>query len=297
VTGQRAAVKVLYDRYRSEPKIMQRFAQEARLLLRLIHPNIARAIAYSIEGEHAYLAMEYVAGRTLAGRLMSDASEQRHIPLSTVSWLCDQLCAAIAHSHTHGIVHRDLKPTNVMVNLKRGKPFLKVLDFGVAKVLGAVDVDPTTVGKFIGSTLYLAPEQITRGTCDGRSDVFAIATMVFEMVTLRRGWARTADGAPLPFDFRLEHSTGNNQLQILHRIAREERPSAASIRPDVTREIDAVLAKGMAIEPEARYATPIELALAFREAVEAKRVETGDFMLRDPLGMLETIPEVRAVKR
>jgi hypothetical protein len=96
----------------------------------------------------------------------------------------------------------------------------------------------------------------------------------------------------------VESSSANNLLRLLHRVAREDRPVASELRAELAPEIDAVLLKGMAIEPEDRYATPAELALAFRAAVDPRREPVEQTLTpRDPLGMMDTLPEVRAVKR
>jgi eukaryotic-like serine/threonine-protein kinase len=297
-TGQDVALKILYDRFRSDKKVMQRFAQEAKLLMRLIHPHIARAIAFSVECDYAYVAMEHVRGVTLAHRLTENAARERQFPVRSVSWLCDRLCAAVSYAHAHGVIHRDLKPTNVMINEQKAAPFLKVLDFGIAKVIGSADVDPTTGGRVLGSILYLAPEQIQKGTYDPRSDVFAIACMLFEFLTLRRAWARGLDGRPLRFDQPLDVAAANNQFAVLHRIARDERPRASASRPDVPALVDEVLIKGMAVEPEERWSTPAELALALRDALTPERARPAEEQAtpRDPLGMLETLPEIRAFR-
>jgi serine/threonine protein kinase len=145
-------------------------------------------------------------------------------------------------------------------------------------------VDPTTIGRVLGSILYLSPEQVRREAVDKRTDVFAIGAITFEFLTLRRAWARTESGEPLPFHVPVTGTPGNSQFAVLQRIASDIRPSAHAIRADVPRQVDAVFAKVMAAEPRDRYETPAEFALAFRVAL----LEAPD-MLNRPASITPTI--------
>ena len=110
----------------------------------------------------------------------------------------------------------------------------------------------TTVGRILGSVLYIAPEQIRSQALDYRADIFSLGTIMFELITLRRAWARTEDDVPHPFHEPIPVGEGNNHVKILRRIARENRPSACVLREDLSPAVDEVLHRALAIEPDHR---------------------------------------------
>lgn len=265
------ALKILFDAHRGDPKKLQRFVQEGKILARLDHPNIAKMIAAAHEGDEAYVAMELIDGEPLHTKLETHAREGRPIPLEGIAWLTDQLAAAIGYAHAQHVVHRDLKPRNIMVNRRGQRPFLKVLDFGIAKVMVGSEVDPTTVGRMLGSLMYVAPEQLRGEAIDHRADVFALSTMVFEMLTLHRTWARDEAGLPIRWRSGIGDPVINSHVGIAKRIAREPRPRASSVRADLSDTIDEVLMRGLAIDPADRYPHVDAFAAALRGALtEAK---------------------------
>ncbi len=273
--NQPAALKVLFSKYHDDRKMRQRFVQEAKLLERLEHGSIARAYHWCSEGDLVYLAMELVDGESLDKRCEAHSEEGNFIPKQGVAWMCDQLCTAVQYAHEQGIIHRDLKPRNVMVNRKGARPFVKVLDFGIAKVLVGGEVDPTTVGRVLGSVLYIAPEQILSRPVDHRCDVFSLGTILFELLTLRRAWARTPDGVPHPFHEPLTVGEHNNHVSVLRRIARDPRPSACAYRPDLAPAVDQVLHKALAIDARVRFGSAQEFAQALRVALLEDRLIPG----------------------
>ncbi len=270
--GKVAAVKVLLDKYHDDRKMRQRFLQEAKLLARLDHPSVTPGYHWKSEGDLVYLVMELVDGLSLDERCEGHSAQQQFIPKSGVAWMCDQLCAAVDYAHGCGVIHRDLKPKNVMVNRPGERPFVKVLDFGIAKVLVGSEVDPTTVGRVLGSVLYIAPEQILSRPVDQRCDLFALGTILFEILTLRRAWARSPQGDPHPFHEPLSVGAHNSHVAVLRRISKEERPSACQYRPDLSPAVDEVLKRALAIDADERFQTAMELAAAFRLAVVEDRV-------------------------
>lgn len=279
--GQVAALKVLLEKYHADRKMRQRFVQEAKLLERLQHPSVTPAYHWKSEGELIYFVMELVDGVSLDQRCEGHSAQQQFIPKPGVAWMCDQLCAAVDYAHGCGIIHRDLKPRNVMVNRPGERPFVKVLDFGIAKVLVGSEVDPTTVGRVLGSVLYIAPEQILSRPVDQRCDLFALGTILFEIMTLRRAWARTPEGHPHPFHEELSVGAHNSHVAVLRRISKEERPSACAFRPDLSPAVDQVLHKALSIDANERFQSAAELASALRTALVEERV---------PDEMLVTMP-------
>jgi eukaryotic-like serine/threonine-protein kinase len=265
--GGRVAIKLLFESHRADKKRMQRFAQEAKILASLSHPNIARLITADVEREDPYVAMELIDGEPLHERFESRVRDRREIPLEAISWMTGELCAAIAHAHAHHIVHRDLKPRNVIVNRRGQRPFLKVLDFGVAKLLVKSEVDPTTAGVMVGSLAYVAPEQLLGKTIDRRADIFSLATLLFEALTLKRPWARDDDGELLAWGAGYGDAEINSNLNVARRILREERPRASQYRTDLSEDVDEVLLRAMAIEPAERFDDVERFGGALRDAL------------------------------
>lgn len=267
--GVPVAIKLLFDKYTNDHRMLGRFVQEAKILERLDHPNITRAIAWSGDPPEVYLAMKLVDGETLDARLEGASREKTPLPREGIAWIADQLAAAVSHAHQHGVVHRDLKPKNVMVNRRGARPFLEVLDFGIAKMLVGSEIDPTTVGRVLGSVLYISPEQVQGKPIDHRADIFALGTILFEVITLHRAWSRSQDGDFTAYHDPLASGGKNSHVSVLRRIARDPRPKASALRRDLPPAVDEVLAKAMAIKPEARFEGALELAKALRAALIA----------------------------
>ncbi len=271
------AIKILFDKFRQDRKMLARFVQEAKILEKLDHPNICKPLAWDASGEDVYLSMEFIDGETLDVKFAGNSRDDSPVPPEGIAWICDQLCSAIDYAHRNGIVHRDLKPKNVMVNRRGQRPFVKVLDFGIAKMLVGSEIDPTTVGRVLGSILYISPEQVLGLELTHRADIFSLGSILFELITLRRAWARGEDGAPLPFHKVVPTGSINSHVAVLRRIAREGRPSALFEREGLSPLVDEVLHRAMSIKPEARYDSAEEFAIAMRSAlIEDVPEQVGD---------------------
>ncbi|MEW4568319.1 bifunctional serine/threonine-protein kinase/formylglycine-generating enzyme family protein [Tautonia sp. JC769] len=185
-------LKVINPSLVGSKSLRQRFNREAKLMARISsHPHATVVHATGVANGVPYIEMEYIRGRSLRREL----SERHPIPLDCLARLASQLCDVLGEAHRHGIVHRDLKPENIMLLADRdpGKEFLKVLDFGIAKLIEQDDdaesgVATQTLGTegFIGTAAYASPEQIKDESPDHRSDLYSLGVILYEMLTGHR---------------------------------------------------------------------------------------------------------------
>jgi serine/threonine-protein kinase len=190
----------------------QRFESEARIAGRLSHPNIVvvHDVGQDPETEILYIALERLPGETLGALVQKGV----HLPWRQALDVGAQLADALEHAHEHGIVHRDIKPANVML-LPNGQ--VKLMDFGIAKLEAS---QLTAAGQFFGTPLYMAPEQAGNGVVDGRSDLFALGSVLYTLLTGRHAFA------------------GDNVLQILRRVVEEDPLPPGEVMPGVPPAVD-----------------------------------------------------------
>jgi tetratricopeptide (TPR) repeat protein len=216
------AIKLLRD---DNDDLRERFAREARSVARLRHPHIVTVFDVGVHEDHPFIAMEYIKGQTLAEIIGSG------VPLSIVRklQLAEELCDGLAFAHKAGIVHRDVKPANIIVDEVAGS--LKLLDFGIARVGPGM----TQAGMLIGTLNYMSPEQVVGGAVDGRSDIFAVGTVLYELFARRQA-----------FPGRLD--TG-----ILHKILHTSPESLEVLCSDLDPEIVQIVNRALEKDPAARY--------------------------------------------
>ncbi len=239
------ALKVLDRSLLSDPTMVQRFQREGRAASRLKHPNCITILDVGqAEDGTLFIAMEYLAGRPLSRFLADEAPVDADRAVRIVA----QILAALADAHASGIVHRDLKPSNVMIETRRDEPdFVKVLDFGLAKLTGAGQGAPQLTGSGIvcGTPGYMSPEQARCEALDGRSDLYAAGVILYELLSGRLPFdAGTAVGfagpsaAPIPLRQRRPGLEVAPRLEALVERAlssnRADRPaSAEEMRQDL----------------------------------------------------------------
>ncbi len=230
------AIKVLLGDFATSDA-RRRFENEARLTARLQHPNVVTLHDYGMtQTGAAYLVLEYLEGETLADRIA------RSGPLTPADLLplVRQILAAVQTAHQQQVVHRDLKPSNIFLAIGDGVPMVKVLDFGVAKVLDQVrsDADHTTPGLLVGTFQYMAPEQLRGEEADERSDLFAVGVLLVEALV----------GKP-PF-------SGEAPPRLLNSI---QQGFDSELLPAGSGRLATVLRRALDYEPERRYASLREL--------------------------------------
>jgi serine/threonine-protein kinase len=246
-TGRRYAVKTLLPGSPIGPDALRRFEREAAAASALGHPNIVAVHDFDrTPGGTFFMVMDYVDGETLEQRIARVGS----VPWSEAKRIALDLASALAAAHAHGLLHRDVKPANVI--LARGTPERAMLvDFGLVKpVEEAATSRVTRTGAAVGTPMYMSPEQARGEEIDVRSDVYALAATVFELVT----------GAPPFFDRTL---AGVYAKLLTTRAPRASTVGGGGVPP----ELDAVLDRALAKHPGDRYATMAEFARAL-EAVE-----------------------------
>jgi len=236
------AVKLLAGRFADNEAIRGRFTREALAVARLSHaPSTVTIFDVGEHGGRPYIVMEYLAGGSLADRLERDGAQ----PVGRVLEWLGQAAAALDAAHSHGIVHRDVKPANLLLD---DHERVKVADFGVAS---AADLGShTETGTVVGTAGYLAPEQARGERATPASDLYALAVVAFELLTGRRPFER-------------ESSTAEAMAHVSAPI-----PPASDSNPQLARELDDVLARGLAKEPEHRFATATDFVDGLRDALD-----------------------------
>jgi tRNA A-37 threonylcarbamoyl transferase component Bud32 len=248
--GLKVAVKLLKPEMLANPEFRRRFQQEAMAVAAIQHPNVARFLDLVID-DPIFLVMEYVRGKTLS-KLLRD---EGRLPLPRAVAIAERLCWALDAAHAEGIVHRDLKPANVLITSDREAGEVpKLIDFGLAKIaISAPEERLTRAGQLIGTTHYMAPEQIAGKEVDVRSDVYSLGCVLFEMIAGRT-----------PFE-------GDEDIQVLYQHINEPVPSARTFVPEVPATLEAVLMRAMAKQPEERFASMAEMARALVGSIERRQ--------------------------
>jgi serine/threonine protein kinase len=210
----------------TRPELLARFQTEARAAGLLTHPNIVVVFDAGEEDGIYYITMELVEGKSLQALL--DARQS--FPLPRILRLMEQTCSALQFAHERNVVHRDIKPANLMLT---GDDTVKVTDFGTAKILQFGTVQQTA--HVMGTPSYMSPEQVKGRAVDGRSDIFSLGVMLYEMVTGEK---------PFP---------GQNITTVIYKIVNEDPVPPRQIDPSIHPGISGVVMKALAKEPEQRY--------------------------------------------
>ena len=252
-TREDVAIKLLHPRYRGIDEAHERLAREASLLASFGHPHIARARAFEFDRAQPYFVMTLIEGESLEDQLAARSAVDNFFTWPELLRLVQQICSAVDYAHARGVVHRDLKPSNIMLDRKAVPVDVRILDFGIAKLLGGVARNPTTQGRVMGTGFYMAPEQARGETLDPRADLFALGVIVFEMTTLRRAWVRSDRGGPVrAFAEAARRNEFNTPSAILSRIAYETRPRPSDFRAKLSPALDAAVTWALAIDPADR---------------------------------------------
>src|ERR1043165_6691719 len=181
--GKLVAIKFLHAPFANDSEFLARFERETRVMSKLNHPNCVSVVDFGVWDGAPYLVMEYVSGTTLRALI-----DNGPLPPRRAFALVRQIANGLAHAHAQGAVHRDVKPANIMISEEIGTgDHVRILDFGLARLRGAVGRDATQSNIVVGTPNYMAPEQtVGGGLIDARTDIYAAGVVLFEMVSGER---------------------------------------------------------------------------------------------------------------
>jgi serine/threonine protein kinase len=248
------AIKILPSQYAQDPNFVKRFEQEARAIAALEHPHILPVYDFGTQEGLTYMIMRYIKSGTLSN-LMGQA-----LPYERVVRMIGDVANALDYAHKQGVVHRDIKPTNILID-NNGEALLT--DFGIAKLMTSTEATQLTgAGNVLGTPAYMSPEQAKGGRIDGRTDVYALGVVLYELLTGQQPYQ-----AETPVAVVLKHVS---EPLTLPRI----------INPNIPDPLEQVVVKAMAKAPEQRYQTAGEMQRALQQAL--RDIESGSRTVNMP---------------
>lgn len=252
------AIKILKPQFRRNPEYTQRFLREAKAAGALAHPSIVTIYDVGEVDGYPYIAMELLDGEPLDTTL----TRETKLPDEQVLAIAAQLASALNYAHLSGVVHRDIKPSNIM--LGRDGRSIKILDFGIARVAEADTAETdrqhlqTQIGQVLGTPRYMSPEQALGQRVDGRSDLFSVGVVLYELVTGRQAFSAS--------------SVATLALQI----TQQDPPAIAMIEPRCAGGLRFIIEKLLAKRPERRFSDGGELARAIERELKAHEAARAD---------------------
>jgi serine/threonine-protein kinase len=284
--GRLVALKTITTGLAEQPEMLERFYREAQAAGGLAHPNIVTIYDLGEEQKTPYIAMEFLEGISLEKII----EENHPLPLSQKVGYIVQVCRALDYAHKRGVVHRDIKPANIVVT---GDGTIKVVDFGIARL---VDTSRSQTGLLIGTVNYMSPEQVRGERVDGRSDIFSVGVMFYELLSGQR-----------PF-------TGANFTAVMLAIISQEHKPVTSLAPSVPEEMNEVFARFLKKDVSERYQmmeealldleplhrkmqreTVTEMVKRTEELISQKKMEEARDVLRQALLVDATNREARTL--
>lgn len=269
--GREVAVKVLSERFSRDRSFVERFRREAQSAANLNHPNIVSLFDYGADEGTYFIVMEFIDGKSLSDIIAEDGAllSERAAEISS------DVAAALERAHEGGLVHRDIKSSNIMIT-RAGET--KVTDFGIARAVGGDDqMTMTQTGMVIGTAAYLSPEQAQGNPVDGRSDVYSLGVVLYEMLTGRT-----------PFQ-------GDTPLSIAYKHVREDPRPPSDFNPDVPEALDSICLKALAKNPENRFSSAREMHADLQRFLSGHAVHAtplmADATMVAPAGGTEVLRE------
>ena len=241
-TGHRVAVKFLRQELQANQEFLDRFRREATAASRMSHHNIVNLLDIGDNPSSPYLVFEFVDGKTLKEII----AEHGKLPQGTAVQIAIRILSALRHAHEAGVIHRDIKPQNVLVD-RQG--YIKVSDFGIARMVDTNTQDGESRQSVMGSVHYFSPEQARGETATAASDLYSVGCVLYEMLTGR-----------MPFEGETQVSLAMQHLQAEPRPVRE-------LAPEVSAAVAAVVHKALAKDPAVRYPSALLMAQALHDAL------------------------------
>jgi serine/threonine protein kinase len=268
VIGKRVAIKILKAAFSNDAELVRRFLGEARAVNKIGHPNIIDIFSFGqLPDGRQYFVMEFLEGETLSERIAREPLEAEE-----AKRLLTQACNALEAAHREKVVHRDLKPDNLWIaRPKHGQSFIKVLDFGIAKLIETEMVNVTQTGVTMGTPMYMSPEQCIGQNVDHRTDIYAMGAMLYQIFAGR-----------LPFDGRTFAEVVAQQLTAVPGPPSQYRPMSAKLEQLIL----ACLEKDAAKRPQ----SAAELSVMLEAALDPNAARTQSPMARTVALDLSAIP-------
>jgi serine/threonine-protein kinase len=253
------AIKLLHSYVEEDPALRERFHREAKVVAGLRHPNIVQVFDFDTTDGHPYIVMEYLRGPTLATYLRHFHQRKKRLSSEQIAHLLKGLTGALDYAHRQGVIHRDIKPGNIMLHNKKDEIPLDqplpedvepiVTDFGLVRIMNAAT--QTASGFLSGTPAYMSPEQARGTQLDQRTDIYSLGVVLYEMLAGR-----------VPFE-------ADNTVAVMHMHIHTPPPPI----PGIAANVQAVLDRALAKNPEDRYATSQELASAYDTAIGRRAQE------------------------
>jgi len=267
VLERQVAIKLMHSDIAADADQLERFRREARAVAQLNHPHVVGVIDAGEDGQGgAFIVLEYVEGETLKDRIRRHGAGVGGMPISEAIAYAIEIARALGAAHAQGIVHRDVKPQNVLID-EEGSA--KVTDFGIARTLDQEGL--TAVGRVLGTTDYVSPEQALGHAVTGQSDLYSLGIVIFEMLT-----------GEVPFG-------GENQVVVAMKHVREALPDVQVRRPEVSSALAAIVDRATAKELEARYADDAELCGDLEDVLAIEIARSGQ-VTGEATAVLRTLP-------
>ena len=244
------ALKVLFPELSTSDAFVERFRREATAAANLSHPNIVSVFDWGKSENSYFIVMELVEGQTLSALIKNNVN----MGFEHAAAIASDVASALGYAHRHGVVHRDIKPGNVLIT---NDGHIKVTDFGIARAQSASSEDLTQTGSVMGTASYISPEQAESRSIDGRSDIYSLGIVLFEMIC----------GQP-PF-------RGESAVSVAMKHVNEPPPAIETLRPGTPQPLINITMKALSKDPSDRYATAQDFRADLLRFIQGRPVEAG----------------------